>query len=1261
MTVTGLALTLVAALAAQGEEAAYAPVVHAASDEGLEAMAAIVAADGVELDLVAAEPLVANPVCLYVCDDGSILVSETFRLHHGVTDMREHPDWLDRELANETVADRVAMFRDLDPENFDTYDEGEERLRRLVDRDGDGVMDEAIVFADGFTDPAAGIAASVLAHGEDVYYTCIPEVWRLRDVDGDGQAEEREVLSTGYGVHVALLGHDLHGLRVGPDGKLYFSCGDRGFLVETPGGVLDNTHTGAVLRCNLDGSELEIFATGLRNPQDLVFDAYGNLFTGDNNSDGGDRARWIYVVEGGDTGWRFEYQYIESPTSRGPWNEERLWVPHFPGQAAWIVPPIANLADGPSGLTWYPGTGLDSSYADHFFLCDFRGGASYSGVHSFAVVPQGAGFTLGPVDRFLWGTLVTDIDFGPDSALYFSDWVSGWNMTGKGRVYRARRFDAAGDAAVAEVAQRLAAGFTELDGGSLATLLSHADRRLRQGAQFELVGRGEQGRAILHGATKVDNLFARMHGVWGLGMVGRTERSVLPALRAALHDPHDEVRAQAARVLGDLRDAQAADYLVAHLRVDTARVAHLAAIALGKIGAEMAWKPLAKKLGEVDDSDAVLRHSLVMGLAGCASPEQLVGLLDARERGTRMGAVLALRRLRRPEIAEALADSDPLISLEAARAIHDLPLNAAAEQLAAMLERRVVAVEEQRGRPVRVRAEFWNNLTDGTLAGLRALPGFPQAPDMLADLDRFSLGPNHGDHYGAHLVAEIEVPLAGEYVFWACADDEAEVRLRHSGAPDLEVVAVVPSWTAKRSWTVHEGQHSRPIELKAGEIITVDVLHAEGGGGDHLSVGWTLPDGSFEAPIGDPPSAPPTSVETFDGGRALERRLLNQNLRLGGAVHAGRVADYAATPGRPAELRAEALAYLGFWGDPPDRDRVQGAWRPLAERDASFIPELVAAIGRRGIGDAPAEVVDAWCALVGSCGALESQTILRAWVKSRARPQSTALAALSALEQLADEGFTEDLKRALMDDREVLRAAALAALGRHDRARALPLLADVLQRGGPEERRAAFGLLATAEDAGTAELLRGQLAALEAGLVAGELALDLVRAGEARGMRELPERGAAGADLGAYYALSLAGGELTQGRKIFMENAALACRRCHTADDGGAQRVGPDLAGVGTRLTPEQLLEAVISPNASVVDGYDSVVLSMDDGSYMSGRVLEEDAETVVLLDAEGDVFDLAVEEITGRSVGLSAMPDGHAEHLNRRAMRDLIAYLKSL
>src|SRR5262249_17734932 len=159
-----------------------------------------------------------------------------------------------------------------------------------------------------------------------------------------------------------------------------------------------------------------------RNPQELAFDDYGNLFSCDNNSDSGDQARWVYLVEGGDSGWRMAYQYL---ADRGPFNRERIWNPHFAGQAAYIVPPIANVSDGPSGLACYPGVGMAEKYNGTFFLADFRGGAANSGIRNIKVKPKGAGFELVNNDKFWWSILATDVGFGPDCNLYVSDWVEG--------------------------------------------------------------------------------------------------------------------------------------------------------------------------------------------------------------------------------------------------------------------------------------------------------------------------------------------------------------------------------------------------------------------------------------------------------------------------------------------------------------------------------------------------------------------------------------------------------------------------------------------------------------------------------------------------------------------------------------------------------------------------------------------------------------------------------------------------------------------
>src|SRR5678816_1576747 len=303
----------------------------------------------------------------------------------------------------------------------------------------------------------------------------------------------------------------MHGLIIGPDGRLYFSIGDRGFNVKTQEGEqIVHPQCGAVLRCELDGSHLEVYATGLRNPQELAFDDYGNLFTGDNNSDSGDQARWVYVVEGGDSGWRMEYQYLPD---RGPFNREKIWHPAHEGQPAYIVPPVANLASGPSALAFYPGTGLPEHYKDRFFLVDFRGTPANSGVRTFRVKPKGAGFEVTDSEETLWRVLATDVEFGPDGGVYLTDWVNGWNGEGKGRIYRYFSPEVSASAEVQEVKKLLGKGFLQRPAEELARLLAHADRRVRMEAQFALAAQGDFV-SLSKSAAEGPALLARLHGIW---------------------------------------------------------------------------------------------------------------------------------------------------------------------------------------------------------------------------------------------------------------------------------------------------------------------------------------------------------------------------------------------------------------------------------------------------------------------------------------------------------------------------------------------------------------------------------------------------------------------------------------------------------------------------------------------------------------------------------------------------------------------------
>ncbi len=682
----------------------YAPKVMPASDEGETAIKRFRLPKGFKCELVAAEPLLANPVAFCIDEQGRFYVAETFRLHSGVTDIRGHMEWLDEDLASRSVAERVAMMKKHEGERIANYAKDSDRVRLLVDTNGDGKLDKSTVFSDGYNHVPDGLGSGVLARKGDVYWTCIPDLWRLRDNNGDGVAEVKQSLHTGFGVRVGFLGHDLHGLRFGPDGKLYFSIGDRGAHIKLGGGKTVESHeTGCVFRCNPDGSELEIFATGLRNPQELVFDQFGNLWTGDNNSDGGDPARWVYLVEGGDSGWRIGWQFINSPNSRGPWLAERLCYPQWDGQAAYLLPPLANIGNGPSGLTYDPGTGLPERYRDHFFLCDFRGGSG-SGIHSFTVRPKGAGFEVFDRTEFVWEMLVTDCDFGYDGALYITDWVEGWNKTGKGRIYRVFDPKEAANPVVAETKKLIAAGFDQRSLAELAGLLTHPDQRVRQEAQFALAAKGSIAiKTFAYLAEKSDVQLARLHALWGLGQISNLKSRVSNTQRAAalevaqrlLYDADAEVRAQAAKVLGDTRWAPAFGGLLKLMANENSRSRFFAALALAKLGKPEAVPALVELLRANANQDRYLRHAAVMGLASCADAVLLKSLAKDASSGVRMGAVLALRRQASPGVAAFLADADPLIVAEAARAINDLPIAEALPQLAAYIGE----TEKLRGLP----------------------------------------------------------------------------------------------------------------------------------------------------------------------------------------------------------------------------------------------------------------------------------------------------------------------------------------------------------------------------------------------------------------------------------------------------------------------------------------------------------------------------------------------------------------------------------
>ena len=688
MFVAGMSAVSAQTLELQPMERLPTPVIDPASDDAMLAIQRFSLPQGLQAKLWAAEPMLANPVAFDFDEKGRLFVSETYRYRSSVLDIRDYMGMLELDLAARTIEDRAALHRKVFGAQAKDFAIEGEVVRLVEDTDGDGVADKSRAYADGFNSELDGIASGVLARYGKVWFTNIPSLWLLED-GPDGKVKKEELLR-GFGVRYNFTGHDFHGLAMGHDGKIYYSIGDRGTHVKgKEGQVVDYPDEGAVFRSNPDGTEFEMVAHGLRNPQELVFDEHGNLFTGDNDSDQGDMERLVYVVEGGDSGWRVGYQH--APMGKGgPWMRDGLWKPEFAGRPAYLLPPVCNIEDGPSGLTYYPGTGLDPKYAGHFFITHFKGSIARSGIQTYTVKQNGATFTPTSSQQFMGGVLPTDVTFAPDGKLYILDWVDGWPKSNKGRVYgiSPAKPDPAQVKIIADLQKLLREGFAQRSDKELASLLSHADRRARLEAQLELASRGASSVKTFTAVAnhKSSAPLARLHAVWGLTQLGRQKANVGPTLLKLLADSDAEVRAQSAKGLGDIGYAKALPALTKSLGDSQARVQFFAAQSLGKLKDAKSTGPLLALLKANDNKDAYLRHAAAHALAGIgANPVLDAGVSDTSA-AVRLGVVLAYRELRNASVKAFLNDSDPLVAREAATAINDAPIEAAYSALAAKLD-----------------------------------------------------------------------------------------------------------------------------------------------------------------------------------------------------------------------------------------------------------------------------------------------------------------------------------------------------------------------------------------------------------------------------------------------------------------------------------------------------------------------------------------------------------------------------------------------
>jgi putative heme-binding domain-containing protein len=651
-------------------------------------------APGLEVDLWAPEGLVSDPIGIAFDDQGRMFVTSTARTGRDEIDIRGHSDWMVPSITFKDIEDKRAFYkRVLAPENSaqnpwlkDWNGDGSrdwrdltfhtERLYRLEDTNGDGIADFSQKTLEDFNDLVSDVAHGILAYRNDLYLTVSPDIWRLRDTNGDGVIDTKESLAHGSGVHIGFGGHGLSGPIIGPDGRLYWKQGDLGINITTrEGRQLANPNSGVILRANPDGTEAEIFASGLRNPEEFAFDEYGNLIGPDNDGDHpGEVERLLYIVDGMDSGWRINWQfgkYVDPDNNTYKvWMEEGLFKPRFAGQAAYITPPIASWHAGPAGFAYNPGTALDDTWRGYFFGSVFTGTPSGSSVRGFTLAPKGAGFRLAEDKLVLEGLQITGLKFGPDGALYLADWIEGWNPKDRGRIWKLDVADSGASPARIETRALIGASFKERSVPELLALLRHADMRVRTKAQFELVDRGAVN-DLLATARQTHHQLARIHGLWGIGQLARKDITLARPLVDFLKDGDPEIRAQAAKLIGDLRYGAASGDLIPLLHDPVPRPRFFATEALGRVRHAAAIDPIIEMLAENDDEDVYLRHAGSLALARIGMAERLVALANHPSRAVRFAAVIALRRLHDAGVARFLSDRDELVVTEAARAIND--------------------------------------------------------------------------------------------------------------------------------------------------------------------------------------------------------------------------------------------------------------------------------------------------------------------------------------------------------------------------------------------------------------------------------------------------------------------------------------------------------------------------------------------------------------------------------------------------------------
>jgi len=350
--------------------------------------------------------------------------------------------------------------------------------------------------------------------------------------------------------------------------------------------------------------------------------------------------------------------------------------------------------------------------------------------------------------------------------------------------------------------------------------------------------------------------------------------------------------------------------------------------------------------------------------------------------------------------------------------------------------------------------------------------------------------------------------------------------------------------------------------------------------------------------------------------------------------------------GAPAPLRVEAAGLIA--------DRLAGRWKFLRGREelrkgAETLqgPELLLSglrlisAGRirelegrleTSASDEKAEAGIRTAAIQGLAEVDDPKQVPRLLAISRSAPPPLAAEAVSALARMNGSGAVEALREILLEtDSTDLRTHAVKSLG-GTKSGALLLLRMAGENELPE---AARSLAATVVNSSVYEDVR---------LLAGKV-LPRPRTEGGRDLPPVPE-------------LLKLGGDAGRGKKVFFEEKKGNCSRCHRLEKRGGD-VGPDLSAIGVKLGREALLEAILSPSASVSHEFRVWILKTRSAGFASGIIAGETEEGVTLRDANDRKTSFKVSDILERKPSdTSLMPEGLVGSMTPADLMDLVEFL---